>query len=224
MPNTPPPPQLLPAGGGVGGNGGWGDKGQASNRADLAVRPPTTNVPEKVPKQISNKIAWDYVTLDSVVTVSTSAIVETNYVFYLGLHPQASSWAALYDQWCIPQASIQWRSEMPPGSTGASAQLYTALDFDNNANLGSIAALQDYATCKEKSMFPQASILRSVRPCNKLSVSGTSGSFSALDRNWVDSGMPSVYWFGIRSIFQSTNTAYNVAVSLSMWFAFRNQI
>jgi hypothetical protein len=195
--------------------------------ADLAVNPPSQRIPNGVPKQVSNQVVWDVVKVDSIINALSTGIVETNFSFSLQtIHPQAAQWIALFDQWCIPQVEVEFRSEQAPGATAGPAQLYTALDFDSVGSLGSVAAIEDFATCHVKSMFPQASERRAIRPTNKLSVQQTTGPNvnGNLDRAWCDSAVASTQWLGIRSIVGTTTSAYSISVTVNVWFAFRNQI
>jgi len=194
------------------------------SREDLRVKPPTFVIPNRVPRQVSNLITWDVVKVVNQVATVANGITETNFSFSLNLHPQVSSWIALFDQWCIPQVSVSFESLTPAGSTVILPKLYTALDFDNATSLGSVSNLADFATCEATTLFPQMQLVRSIRPCVKVN---TSGSNSSLARAWQDSAFPAILWFGIRSIVDNTNTptVYNaVTATFTIWYAFRNQI
>jgi len=196
-----------------------------SNRADLAVRPPSTRRPTSVPRNIANQIVWDIVKLENVVTLSTGGITEANSQFNLVLHPQATSWSSLFDQWCIPQASCTYRSLLPAGSSAAPAFLVTALDFDSIGNVGSVAALEDFSTAEVVTMSHGAVHTRSVKPCVKFSTQQPSTNVnSGLSTPWCDSGAAGTLHFGIRAIASQVSAAYAVEVTTTIWFAFRNQI
>lgn len=195
-----------------------------TKRSDVLVVPPSqTNVPQKIPRSIPGVIAWDSVKVDSLLTSSSTGIVETNFAFTLSQHPQASSWASLYDQYCIVQATVVFDSALAPGSTATPPRLFTALDFDNNTSLGSISALEDFATSEVINMEPGVKHMRSIRPCNKGSVSG--GSVAVPQRTWVDCGTTTVPHYCIRSIIGQTAVA-SLAISVTqvIVYAFRNQI
>jgi len=198
-----------------------------SNSSDLAVNPPTHNIPTTVPKQVSNQLAWDVVKVDSTLTPSTGGITELNFSAALTDHPQASAWAQLYDQWCIPQFSVTFRSLESPGGTSTISILYTALDFDSVGTLGSIPGIEDYATCRLDTMTTGSSVTRSVRPCVKISTGQVPGSGTnvnaSLDRVWQDSGATGTPWLGIRSMVSASNSAA-ITCTKTVWFAFRNQI
>lgn len=193
------------------------------NSADLVVKPPSMlNVPNSVPRNLQNQVVFDIVKVTSVVNLSTSAISENNYVFSLTSHPQSSNWAVLFDQWTIPQASVTFTSEMPPGNTGTPAVLTTALDFDNNTSLGSVAQLQDFSSARVLVLEPGASVTRSIRPAIKPTLNGVSNSGVA--RSWVDSAQPAINFLCIRSIATTAQTVYSVNVTVTIWYAFRNSI
>lgn len=193
-----------------------------TNRMDLTIRPPAPMIPTSVPKQVSNKVAWDTVKVSSSITVSTSGISETNFNFNLSQHPQASSWQALYDQWCIPQASVTFNSQYPSNANFAPAQLVTALDFDNSTNLSSISLLEDFSTCNQQMLAEGVIHTRSVKPCVKTQLGTTANS--GLGRTWCDCSVSTTPWYGIRSIIGVSGGNYFVTVTYQIWFAFRNQI
>jgi hypothetical protein len=214
---------LQQAGSSRGGRGGNG-KMVPSNKADLRIRPPSLRVPARVPKNLNSRIVFDVVKIRGTLATSMSAITETNFTFYLGLHPQASSWSALYDQWAVVQGSVTFYSQEAPGSTATVAELHTAIDFDNNGALGSLISLDDYGSSQVDMLVFNKSVTRSCRPCLKLQ--NTSAANAIVSRQWCDSGTPnSTLWFGIRSIFATAVTAVNaITTETTIVFAFRNSI
>jgi len=216
-----------------GGSRGGGGKSRSraatgtapSNGGDLAVRPPDMrSVPKRVPSNVQGMIVWDIVKFTTTITTAVGGITETNFNVGLSSHPQSASWIALFDQWTIPQFSVSFESQMPPGLTAAPAVMYTALDFDNSTSLGSVTAIQDYSTCGSRPMTPQTSFVRSVRPCCKSALAGSSIVNAGLERLWVDSAQSGIGFFGIRSIATATATPYNISAVVTVWYAFRNQI
>jgi hypothetical protein len=213
----------------LGGRGGGGGAGGASsmtpaNRRDLKVKPPDNRrVPTKVPRTIANQMVWDVVRVDGQANAINGALGEINYSPSLNTHPQSASWRALFDQWMIPQFSISYWSEQPPGDLNLPASVYTALDYDSSNALASITLVEDYSTCQRNVLSPGVKFVRSVRPCVKLDGPGTSGS--ALDRLWIDSAQPATPWDGIRTILASTAavTQY-LNFTVTIYYAFRNQI
>lgn len=197
-----------------------------TNKADMSVKPPDNrNVPKRIPRNIQSLIAWDSVKVNSLIT-GTSSLVETNFAAQLAIHPQSSSWSSLFDQWTIPQFTVEFDSQIPPGSTSIPPVLYTALDFDNANALGSIQALEDYSTSEARQLTTGVRIMRSVRPSTKVvqGVAGGSSSISGVTGPvWVDSAQITTLFYGVRSILSiSPSTVVNV--TWTIWFAFRNQI
>jgi len=197
-----------------------------TNKADLTIKPPDNrNVPRRIPRNVQSLIAWDSVKVNSIIT-GTSSIVETNFGAMLSTHPQSSSWQTLFDQWTIPQFTVEFDSQIPPGSTSIPPVLYTALDFDNVSNLGSIQALEDYSSSEARQLTTGVRVMRSVRPSVKVvqGVSGGSTSTSGVQgAMWVDSGQNTTVFYGVRSILGiSPSTVLNV--TWTIWYAFRNQI
>jgi hypothetical protein len=210
-----------------GGRKGGGSRGaygmNPTSRSDLAVRPPDQRrVPKGVPRSVQNLVTWDVVKFQQVINTSTTAIVETNFQFSLSQHPQTASWTALFDQWTIPQASVSFECQTPPGATGYVPILFTSLDFDNANNIASLASIQDYSTCMSRPMEPNAVVLRSVRPCCKSTISGAGST--GCERLWLDCGTNSNPWYAIRSITTIASQAVVINAEVTIWFAFRNQI
>jgi hypothetical protein len=171
---------------------------------------------------VPNQVVWDVVKIPNVITVPTSGISEVNFSASLSLHPQASSWTSLFDQWCIPQFSVTFESQYMSNSVSPPAYIVIGLDFDNVTALGSTSALEDYSTAANVVMSQAVRFTRTVRAC--LKVAGTAGTGQSVGRLWVDSAVPGTTWFGIRSITNSSGTTYPISAFLTIWFAFRNQI
>jgi hypothetical protein len=168
-------------------------------------------------------VVWDVVKVRQVGNNSTSGITEINQSVSLSTHPQATSWAALFDQFCIPQFSVTWYSQEPPAGTGNILELHTAIDFDNVTNLGSIAALDDFGSSQVDLLVFNKQVTRSVRPTFKSTASGTASA--AVQKGWLDTATPAIAHFGIRAIFaQGTTAAVNYTIETTIWYAFRNSI
>jgi len=195
-----------------------------TNRSDLQVKPPDqSRVPKGVPRNVANKVTWDVVKIDGTLGSGTS-VTEINFSATLSTHPQASSWSALFDQWTIPQLSVTFRCVLPPGTTTVPPDLYTAIDFDSGANLGSIAAIEDYATCAIIQMEPGKTLTRSCKPCCKPQLGATASS--GVGRYWVDSAVPTIPFNGIRTIVGTSPSTFTTVLhyTITIWYAFRNQI
>jgi len=206
------------------GGTGAGGKTQRSNKKDLKMNPSNNfRVPKKVPANIGRTIVWDMIKLDlSTIAPNSGAIVETNYGLTLAQLPQTGSWTTLFDQFCIVQMSITFESLYLSGSTTAPTVLHSAIDFDNTTNLGSIPALDDFASSQRDIMSVGKIVTRSCRPCIKGRASGTDNT--NVIRSWMDCGTAtSIAHYGFRTILEIA-TAYNINVYMTVYVAFRNEI
>jgi len=193
--------------------------------SDLQIRPPSRkNVPQHIPRNLGSAITWDIVKIESQITNSGSGLVEVNFAFTVTQNPQYSSWLTLFDQYCIPFATIEFDSLTPPGQSYSPPRIYTALDFDNTSNISSVAAIEEYDSCEVLTLSPEKRLMRSVRPSCKGAVSaGGGGSPEVTGPVWCDSGVNNVYFYGIRSITNFAN-AGAVAVTQTLYCCFRNHI
>jgi len=192
-------------------------------RSDLALtRRSMRDVPSSIPKQISSQIVYDVVRLQQIVVTSLTLNVEQNFAFNFASHPESAQWAALFDQWCIPQVAVTFTSTEPPGSLGQSPVLTTAIDFDNTTSLGlSTTLLMEFENSQVVTLSPGMSHTRACRPCLKPTVSGGTG----VDRMWCDSAGTGSTWNGIRMIANTTAVSTtSILCQQTLWFAFRNGI
>jgi hypothetical protein len=192
------------------------------NRRDLSLRPPTSNIP-RLPANVGNQVCWDTVKIRATFTTLTSGPAENNFAVSLNSHPQVSSWAALFDQFCIPQFSVSFFSQESPSSTGSPIELHTAIDFDNVTNIGTLAAIDDFGSAQVDNLIFNKRVTRSIKPCVKFTAGATASSGVA--RSWIDCATPGVNHFGIRSICAPSVTSAQTFVSeTTIWFGFRNSI
>jgi hypothetical protein len=196
--------------------------GQYVNRQDLKIKPPSTRIPSGVPRNFLSQITYDSVKIRSVITASTTALVETNYTFSLNAHPLVSSWTTLFDQWCIPMVSVTFLPGFGPGNT-TTVEIHTAIDFDSAVALGSLQQIDNFDNVQVHMLAPgeTKSVTRSCRPCLK-QTAGTQAS-STLNRVWCDSANPTVSWYGIRSIVAIASSAVPITVETTYWYAFRGR-
>jgi len=207
-----------------GGGKGRAGPGKYLNKRDLAVRPPSNRIPDKIPRNFLSQVVYDLVKIRQTYTTLTTGVFEQNQTFSLSLHPQSTSWAALFDQWCVLAGSVTLLNPQAPGSTAPEIEVHTALDFDNITNLGSLTTIDDYDSSQVDILGPgsRVNVTRSVKPCLKTSASGNANG--ALLRTWCDSASPSSAWYGIRCIFAQTTTAVTFIYETSIWFGFRGRI
>lgn len=196
----------------------------AIQRGDLTLSRSWRRVPQSVPRSLASQVIWDVVRITSVIQTSLTAITETNFAFTFNSHPELTQWAALFDQWCIPQVAVTFASLEPPGSLGVIPQLYTAVDFDNTTNLGAALTLLEFENAQSVALGSGMSHTRACHPCLKVNLS-SSGSSAGVDKMWCDSANPGGTWFGIRSIVEATPTTVSlIRVTQTLWFAFRSGI
>jgi hypothetical protein len=214
------------AGGSSRGGRSKGGRNRPINRSDLSVVfTPATTVPKQVPRAGSN-IYWRVEsTRLSQISASTSGIVENNYSFSLTNLTDYSSLATVFDQFHIAQASIRFMSTTPLSSTGNLGDFHTAIDLDNTTNLGSTAAIDEYASAQVVILSPNRPYhTRSCRPCVKTTTATVASA--SIERLWLDCAVASaVPHFGIRSILAQVGTAgLLIQPELSLWVAFRSSI
>lgn len=210
-----------------GGRGGG--KTSRANKSDLRVKPPSiTNIPRRVPRSLKNAVTWsiDKIDLTDINTgTGGGGVVENNYTFTQSQSPNTIQWRALFDQFYIAQVSLTFVSALPPGATYGEAILHTALDFDNATGISTLAAIDEYSTSQFDPMSTGKTITRSIKPCQKNTVSG--GANTGLTRTWIDCGTGSANaHYGIRSIVDNSavTTAYSIKVIQTMWIAYRDAI
>jgi hypothetical protein len=168
-------------------------------------------------------VVFDRTVIRSTFNTSTSAVTENNYGWTFNSHPEVSHWSVIFDQWTIVEASVTFRSLNPLSSTGSVLELHTAIDFDNQTNLGNLAAIDDYGSSQIDVVTLNKAVTRSVLPCVKPDLIGIGGAGVA--RSWVDSAQPTVPFYGIRSICSTAvNAQCLVSVEQSIVYAFRNSI
>lgn len=198
------------------------------NQQDLKVRPLSlTNVPKRIPRNISSLIAWDVFKIDVTSLIFSSGTNESNTTVRMNSNAQFSQWTSLYDQYAIPMFTCIFRSNYPPGATYPAGMMYTALDFDNANTLGSVQLIQDFSTCDEHLMTAGVVVQRSIRPSIKGVVGAVSGSQAAEVAGpvWLDSGTTDVSHFGIRCLLGPlATTAYSVNIEVVIYYCFRNNI
>jgi len=191
------------------------------NRLDLRCKPPTSRVPDQVPRNLRNKITWATMRYNAALITSGASIVETNFAFGLNATAQSATWLALFDQYCIVQASITFELQSAYVTSGITGQIYTAIDFDNITNIGSVQAIENFSTCVVTQISAESSVTRSCKPCLPTDVNGAAGV--AVGRQWIDSAFNNVPHYGIRSII-GVSTAVSITPIVTLWVAFRSVI
>lgn len=205
-----------------GRGGSRGNGGPRMNRGDLKINPPSTK-PPKIPKSLRNQLFWISGSYEpGVITLSTSTVVENNYAALLSNFTGYSNLVALFDQYFIAEFSVSFFSQYPQGGQGTPCKFYSAIDFDNTANLGTISAIESYGSCQIKEMIGGTVVTRSCRPCVKDTVSNVSNSGCV--RQWIDTSYSSINHYGIRSIAGVVGATYTILPTISFLICFRNVV
>jgi len=201
--------------------------------ADMGRRPLSMLLQQNPPKKVQDLIYWIQKTNNVNITLSTSgAVSELGLAFTLGAFNEGSAFAALFDQYCVYSVMTSARLEISnvPASTETSwGRIYSAIDFDSAANVGSEAAIQEYSSCQYSELIFGKSYERFVKPCVPL-VTGSSNSTSntglAMTRSWINTSQTNVPHFGIRylTVGNNTATAQNVSVIYTAILGFRNSV
>lgn len=132
-------------------------------------------------------------------SIASSTIAEVDGAISLALNnlPGYTSLTTLFDAYRIVAIRCQFIPTSNTYSAGATAPIFTALDYDDNATTV-ISSLQQYDTLKispatsyfERSFTPRAA---------KAVYAGAFTSFGQLTRwDWIDSGSPGVVYYGLK--------------------------
>jgi len=174
-------------------------------------------VPDALPMQVKrglkNKFTFaQNVALSAVTSSGTpGAEVDGAYYFYLGQLDQASTVAAMFDQYRILQVAVNFEAIFnvwASTTSGSTGQLYTALDYDD-ASSTSISVLRQKETCVTHSAT--SSVRRVLSP--RFAVAGYSGTFASYvnTKGWIDSAYPNVQHYAVKfGLVGCTLTSTNV--------------
>jgi hypothetical protein len=195
--------------------------GMKLNARDLKCKPPAMKIPRRIPRNVSNLVTWNKITVNSNLTTSTTAVSELNFAYSLNSHPAASLWTGLFDQWCIPAFSVSITTTMAPGSTSTMPKVYTALDWDSIVNINTISAIEQYSSMETVMLGPGEvkMVVRSVLPAIKTNSAQVGNAI--LLSTWCDTTQPSTNWYGIRTMIAPTSVAQTIDFDQTVYFAFR---
>jgi len=156
---------------------------------------------------------------------SVSIVSENNFAFTCNSLAQFSSLAAIFDQYCIYSITVTFNWSDSNSATFAAPNarivLYSALDYDNAANIG-VSGIQSLSTFNESIVTPNNSLTRMVKPC--VAVATYTGSFGgfATERIWLNSSSGGVLHYGIRYIFDITPIIVNLDAVTTFVVGWRN--
>jgi len=160
----------------------------------------------------------------SIITSSfhvTSVAVETfaSVAFSLGQIDQASTLAALFDQYRINSVECYLTNQASNSNLTNTGHLVSVVDFDDSTNLTSVASSMDYSnalvsscqSCQYRRFVPHAAIA---------AYSGAFTSFANVAGVWIDSASPGVAHFGLKTAASVTSTAmaFDLTIRLNVSF------
>jgi hypothetical protein len=190
---------------------------------DLRLRPPSGVFRASIPRDINNQIVWQRGSYQQVITTSTTAITEQNFAPTVQFCPQYANWLSLFDQYFLHSFVVTIANNSPEGGTAACPQVFTAIDFDSSANLGSLATISGYGTCNISTLAAGCSVTRYVQPCNAADLSNVAAIGAT--RTWVDSSTTAILFYGFRSIVNNTASAtVQLDYTVTSYWCFRNTI
>jgi len=165
-------------------------------------------------------------------TLAQAAITPSflSFNFSLDQLPQYTSWTAVFDQYKFDQVQVIIRPMynavgLASLSTVRVPQLFTVIDYDDNATPSTLAQLQEYSNCK---IAVQETTCCTFAP--HMAVAAYSGSaftdFANLAPSWIDAASPDVKHYGVKMgcdpgvSGQTLLQAWNVSVRYQI--SFRN--
>jgi len=173
--------------------------------ADDMTRPALTPDLARVtmPKSIQTQIHWFTCDFANSASLSTTTVTEMNQPFALNSLPSgfANAIAALFDQYAIyaVYARVLVNATV---NVAANPRFFTALDYDNTTNLGSVTAIQQYGTVAESSLTEVQE--RYLEPCNAPALwTGSVFTGFGQSRMWCDSASQSIFHYGLRILVDS---------------------
>lgn len=192
--------------------------------SDLSYRPTPASFNARPPRNLLSQVYFVRQDYNTTTTTNTTTITESNYYWAASSYMlQFTSYLAVFDQYYLHSVVATVANLSSNSGVSSLPQVYTAIDFDNTANLGSLAAIQAYGTCNADILAPGGSVTRIIMPCNQLRLG--SSDASGISRSWCDSANTGVAFYGYRLIANNTPAAATIMeLTFSMIWAFRNNI
>lgn len=139
----------------------------------------------------------------AATTITQTALTEVlgSFQFTLSSVQGYTELTNLFDSYRIAYVEVKFTpvynmAAITTAATMITPNLYTAIDLDDNSAPGSIAAIEEYGTCR-MSRF-DANQSRKFSPfLAKAVYSGAFTSFG-MDNGWVDCNSPTVQWYGVK--------------------------
>lgn len=184
-------------------------------------------IPTKIPRNINDQLVWSRIVLDTTTNFSAVAEINITALFRLNQHPEASSFSAIFDQYCIPAVVATFRTSetVSTSLTGNAAmpRIYTVLDHDD-ANTITVAQAKEYNSCQEQRTTE--SVTRILYP--RVAVATYAGAFTGFgnQRMWIDCGSDTVQHYGFKIAAEAdtrSSTAVELLASYTIYYCFRNR-
>lgn len=166
---------------------------------------------------------------NSTITASASANVAGSYNFQLGL---ANVGTGFYDLYRIEAVRVNIRPKnnaigLFTNSTTSVVTLYNVIDYDDSANLGSVADAEAYSTCL--ALAPGQSCSRGFKP--RIAMAAYNGAFTGyanMSPQWIDAAYQNVEHYGLKYFIPQATAAQTQLqewdVSVDYYVSFRKSI
>jgi len=198
------------------------------NVADYSSQPRSWALTQSPPRNVRTLIHWfaKTVTFVNGQSISTSVPVEYNYSFTIAtVTPEYSVLTSLFDQYCIHSVIVHLNTTNMSTNSNTLGRVTTAIDYDNIANLGSEASVQEFASAQTCEVSPGLSIERAIMPTVDPQLYQVSSTGYGAARMWVDSASTAVQHYGFRSYWaNNTVTALSFDLIVTSIIGFRNSI
>jgi len=147
------------------------------------------------------------------------------FQFNLNSLSNAAAFVALFDQYRIRAIRLTFlpRTNVVSG-TAYNPPLYTVIDYDDTATLGTRSAMTQRDCCTVTQVYE--SLQRTFTP--HIAVAAYSGTFTSYANEvapWLDCGSPSIQHYGLKWFIDSCATPAPLwDVEIEYWIEFRNVI
>lgn len=183
-------------------------------------------VPVKVPRNINDQIVYSRIVVDSANTLSATLETKIAFQFSLSLHPEASSFEAIFDQYCIVAVKAVFRTVESVSTIAngiAMPRIYSVIDHDD-ANAITVAQAKEYNSCVEQRTVE--SVTRLLYP--RVAIATYSGAFTGFGngRMWIDCASDTVQHYGLKMAAEADARAggpTELLTQLQIYYAFRNR-
>jgi hypothetical protein len=183
----------------------------------------SNRVPSSIPRNFTRQQYWYKGTFASGnITSSTTVSVYNTYPVQASLLAEFGSYAAIFDQYCIPCLIYRFIPLTAIQAAGSSPGLFlTVIDHDDSTALTSTGQAQEYSTLLETNQ--SVGQTRVVFP--RIAAAVYSGSFVSYSntRSWIDCASSTVYHYGLKSVLTpSVTDTYMYAVETDVYVLFRD--